>query len=67
MSYKSAFHAYSAIPNSSFHAYCAIMDSFVKVCFYVEKHYIPQYALTNKLSLWLFRPIFWSRWLLFRV
>jgi len=38
-----AFHAYSAILNSSFHAYSTIVDSFVIVCFYVAKHYIPQY------------------------
>jgi len=34
------------------------MDSFVIVCFNVEKHYIPQFALTNKLSLCLFKLIF---------
>jgi len=43
MAYNPAFHAYSAILNSSFHAYSAIVDSFVIVCFYAEKHYIPQY------------------------
>ena len=37
------------------------------VCFYVEKHYILQYALTNKLGLCLFKLMFWSRWLLFWV
>jgi len=29
--------------NLAFHAYSAIFDSFVKVCFCVEKYYIPQY------------------------
>jgi len=43
MAYKPAFHACSAILNSSFYAYSAIVDSFVIVCVYVEKHYIPQY------------------------
>jgi len=43
MANNPAFHAYSAILNSSFHAYSATADSFVIVCFYVEKHYIPQY------------------------
>jgi len=36
------FHAYSAILNSSFYAYSAIVDSFVIVCFHVDKHHIPQ-------------------------
>ena len=43
MAYNPAFHAYRAILNSSFHAYSDIADSFVIVCFYVEKRYIPQY------------------------
>jgi len=37
------FHAYSTILNSSFYAHSGIVDSFVIVCFYVEKHYIPRY------------------------
>jgi len=32
---------HSAILNSFFYAYRAIVDSFVIVCFYVEKYYIP--------------------------
>jgi len=43
MAYNPAFHAYSAIVNSSFYPYSAITDSFAIVCFYVEKHYVPQY------------------------
>jgi len=43
MVYKPVFHVYSAILNCSFYAYSAIVDSFVIVCFYVAKHYIPQY------------------------
>jgi len=43
MAYNPAFHAYSTILNISFYAYNAILDSFVIVCFYLEKHYIPQY------------------------
>ena len=61
MAYIPAFHSYNPILNSSFYAYSDIVDSFVIDYFYVEKHYIPQYALTNKLSLCLFKLIFWSR------
>jgi len=43
MAHVPAFHTNGAILNSSFYAYSAIVDSFVIVCFYVEKHYIPQY------------------------
>jgi len=32
---------YSAILDSFFYAYGAIVDSFVKVSFFLEKHYIP--------------------------
>jgi len=53
--------------NPAFHACSAIVDIFVIVCFHVEKHCIPRYALTNKLSLCLFKLMFWSRWLLFWV
>jgi len=65
MPHKPTFHVYSNILDSFFYAYSAIMDSFVIVSFF-EKHYIPQYYrwLT---SLCLFKPMFWSRWLLFWV
>jgi len=39
MAYNPAFHAYSVILNSAFYAYSAIVDSFMIVCFYIEKHY----------------------------
>jgi len=42
MAYNPAFHGYSGTLNSSFYAYSPIVDSFVIVCFYVEKHHIPQ-------------------------
>jgi len=61
MAYNPAFHAYSGILNISFYVYSTIMDSFVIVCFYVEKNYTPQYSLTNQLALCLFRLMFWSR------
>jgi len=38
-----AFHACSAILVSFFYAYSAIVDSFVKVSFFLEKHYILQH------------------------
>jgi len=44
MAYYPAFPAYSAILNSSFYACSTMVDSFVIVCFYVEKHCIPQYS-----------------------
>jgi len=43
MAYNPTFQTSRAILNSSFYAYSATVDSFVIVCFYVEKHYIPQY------------------------
>ena len=43
MTYKPAFHAYSAILDSFFYAYCGMVDSFVIVPLFLEKHYIPQY------------------------
>jgi len=42
MAYKPAFHAYSAILDSSFYAYSAIVDNVVIVFSFVEKHCIPQ-------------------------
>jgi len=42
MAYNPTFQTSRAILNSSFYAYSATVDSFVIVCFYVEKHYIPQ-------------------------
>jgi len=41
MADKPAFHAYSAILDSSCYAYGVIEDSFVIVSFFLEKHYIP--------------------------
>jgi len=61
MAYNPVFNAYNAILNSSSYVYSAIVDTFVIVCFRIEKHYIPQYALNNKLSSYLFELMFWSR------
>jgi len=44
MTYKPAFHAYSAILDRNFfYAFSAILDSFVIVSFFLEKPYIVQY------------------------
>jgi len=67
MAHKSAFYAYSAILDSIFFVYSAIVDGFVIVSFFLEALRFAIFLLANKLSLCLFRPMFWSRWLLFRV
>jgi len=67
MAHKPAFHAYSAILDSFFCAYCAIVDSFVIASFFWETLHSAVVSLTNKLSLCLFKPMFWLRWLLFWV
>jgi len=43
MTYKPAFHDYSAILDNFFYTYSAIVDSFVIVSFFLEKHYILQH------------------------
>jgi len=43
MAYKQAFHAHSAMLDSLFYPCRAIVHSFVKVLFFLEKHYIIQH------------------------
>jgi len=47
--------------------YCPIVDGFVMVSFLLETLHSTILLLTNKLNLCLFKPMFWSRWLLFRL
>jgi len=67
MAYRPAFHAYSNILHSFFYAYSAIADGFVIVSFFLKTLHSAILLLTYKLSLCLFKPMFWSGWLLFRV
>ena len=65
MAYKRAFHVNSAILDSLFYFYSAIVNSFVIAIFFLDKHYILQYyRWLTSLSLCLFKPMFWSKWLL---
>jgi len=67
MAHKPTFHAYSTILYSLFYAYSAIVDSFVIVSFFWETLHSAVLSLTNKISLCFFKPMFWSRCLLFWV